>query len=71
MNWEAILIQWLVTPGNNSKYRCKNILGKREIQYSSDEIARKINDAGIMTWRRCDRVFFQRSCTLRVENTVC
>ena len=45
-NSEAILIHWLITPGNYSKYRGKNNSGKKKLQYA-DEVAKRINAAGV------------------------
>jgi hypothetical protein len=55
INSEAILIQWLVTPGNYSRYRGKNNSGKTKIQYA-DEIAKKITDAGVRVKRDKEKV---------------
>jgi hypothetical protein len=46
MNLLAILLKWLMTPGNYSKYRGKKNLGKTKIQFAED-IAKKSNDAGV------------------------
>jgi hypothetical protein len=54
-NLETVHIQWLVTPGNYSKYRGKNISGKRKLEYA-DEIAKKIIDAGDCVKQDKDKV---------------
>jgi hypothetical protein len=57
MNSEAILILWLTTPGNYSRYRGGNKKngGKGKIQYA-EEIARKINAAGVRVKRDAVKV---------------
>jgi hypothetical protein len=55
MNSEAILIQWLATPGNYSRYKGKNNYGKKKIQFA-DDIAKRINDAGVRVKRDKERV---------------
>jgi hypothetical protein len=52
---EAILINWLITPGNYSKYRGKNNLGKRKIHFA-EEISKRIHDAGVRVKRDKDKV---------------
>jgi hypothetical protein len=49
-NSEALLLKWLMTPGNYNRYRGKDNAGKRKIQFAN-EIAKIMNEHGVR-WER-------------------
>ena len=55
INFELVLINWLIVPGNYAKYRGKNDQGKKKIHYA-DEIAKKTNNSDVCVHRDKDRV---------------
>ena len=49
-NSEALLLKWLMTPGNYNRYRDKGNAGKHKTQFGN-EIAKIMNDHGVR-WER-------------------